>query len=146
MEGDEENEFVQSKSKICSDRAKCTARKSWCKETFSPNVPADCLEQFAEQCCGTVAVDALEECKAEVSEWKVLEEPFNPYPDGCFDQAIVSGDKNKNDSCAACCTDQIDEACYTESSRLGCVSKCNSAFPFETAIATQASSNDENST
>lgn len=44
----EEAEFTPSKSKICSDRSKCSARSQWCSDTFKDNIPDDCLEKFAD--------------------------------------------------------------------------------------------------
>lgn len=141
----EEEEFVPSKSKICSDLGKCSARNKWCKDTFADNMPADCVDKFSEYCCGTVVPNDLEECRSEVMEWKVLEEPINPNTESCFDQDVVNGDKNKNDSCRSCCSDKLDTDCQTETSRLGCIGKCNEKFPFDNTIATDAGSNDENS-
>jgi hypothetical protein len=45
---DTEEEFVHSKSKLCSDKATCTARGEWCKSVFKDDVPTDCVENFSD--------------------------------------------------------------------------------------------------
>jgi len=45
---DTEEEFVHSKSKLCSDKSTCTARGEWCKAMFKEDVPGDCVDNFSD--------------------------------------------------------------------------------------------------
>lgn len=45
---DVDEEFIPSKSKLCSDKSTCTARGEWCKSVFKEDVPNDCVENFSD--------------------------------------------------------------------------------------------------
>jgi len=69
--GDDEDAFeIQSgenKSQICASKTTCLARDAWCKDIYKDDVPSDCVDNFPDYCCGTIATDNLEECKLMVN-------------------------------------------------------------------------------
>lgn len=109
-EGEEPNIMLEEERiQQCSGKITCTLRKGWCTETFRDDVPADCLEKFDEQCCGTVIPDKIQECKAEVVSKAQPEETEPEVTVECFAQDFVNGDKNKYDSCTACCGNKVND-------------------------------------
>lgn len=158
MEFDEEDDATGAAMngaigmRTCSEKNNCTARKAWCKSQFMDNIPADCLENFTEYCCGINAISQLEECKQESDLNHTEEEPLNFMTVLCFDQTTIEIDKNKYDQCAACCNNKINnesssgKSCYTQSSSLRCINSCQTRFPFTINIVLDSGDSDENET
>jgi len=111
FEGGEEPNVMLEEERIqmCSMKVTCTMRNQWCTETFKDNVPGDCLERFAEYCCGTVTPDAIEVCKTDVLKRSRPEEPDVSVTLECFVQDFVNGDKGKHDACTACCGNKVND-------------------------------------
>jgi len=100
MEFDEEDDTMSASMngklgmKACSDKNTCTARRIWCNSEFKDSMPADCLSNFSEYCCGIKAMSQLEMCKVEVDLNHGGEEPQDITTISCFEQNS-DVDKNK---------------------------------------------------
>jgi len=100
MEFDEEDDTMSASMngtlgmKACSDKKTCTERRTWCNTEFKDSMPADCLSNFSEYCCGIKAMSQLEECKVEVDLNSGEEEPLDIATISCFEQDS-DVDKNK---------------------------------------------------
>jgi len=101
MEFDEEDEAASALMngtvgmKACSDKNTCTLRNAWCSAEFKESMPADCLQNFSEYCCGIKAMSQLAECKAEADSNQAEEEPLEDLTVSCFDQDSIEIPKNK---------------------------------------------------